>query len=130
VDDLDSFDCNTNRRFLKESQNRSLVDIIQDAINSTNQALESVGIHIDGEIKPYFDSKRFAVGINSTLTVKFQQSMETVIDTIQSLLSSSLKPNRGGNYTNYTKLGFEDTSSEMSLGLSQLTKDTVILAGE
>ena len=125
-DDLDSIDCDTNVRFLREANDASFVEMIQNAIDSINDALKDVGISIDGDIKPYFNSAKFAVGIDSTLTVNFKQTVDEVIDQVKTLFDGFMT----GDNTDYSKLGFEDTSSGVSLDLNQLKKDTIILAGE
>ena len=62
------------RRFLEidtNSTNATLVEKIRDAIDSVNSALSDVGITINGSVAPYFVGSKFAVGVNTTLSVTF-----------------------------------------------------------
>ena len=53
------------------SSNATLAQKILDAINSVNEALGEAGITIEGEVSPYFVGSKFAVGVDTQLSVKF-----------------------------------------------------------
>lgn len=75
--------CGTRRRFLQggggtnssldNNSNSSLANTIRVAINHLNSLLNSAGITVDASIKPYFDSKEFAVGVDTNVSVIFEQ---------------------------------------------------------
>ncbi len=69
--------CGTHGRFLQgggtNSTNSSLANTIRVAIENLNGRLNSAGITIDANIKPYFDSKEFAVGVDTNVSVTFEQ---------------------------------------------------------
>ncbi len=62
----------TNSSLLNRT-NSSLANTIKVAINNLNGRLNSAGITIDANIKPYFDSKDFAVGVDTNVSVTFEQ---------------------------------------------------------
>lgn len=53
------------------SSNATLAQKILDAIDSVNEALGEAGITIEGEVSPYFVGSKFAVGVDTQLSVKF-----------------------------------------------------------
>lgn len=63
--------CVADRRFLRET-NSSLANIINAAFDNLNNFLQSIGITINANVQPYFDSTKFAVGVSTELSVDFQ----------------------------------------------------------
>ena len=70
------------QRFLEEdtnSTNATLVEKVGDAIDSVNSALNDVGITINGTVAPYFVGSKFAVGVNTTLSVTFVSTQDHLV---------------------------------------------------
>lgn len=66
--------CGPARRFLQGGgTNSSLADRIKASIKNLNSSLKRAGITIVAIIEPYFDSKEFAVGVDTFLSVEFEQ---------------------------------------------------------
>ena len=127
--ELDSLDCD-DRRLLQSTNsttNSSLIATIENAISSVNRALEEYNITVEGDVKPYFDGKTFAVGINSTLAVTITQSAADIIDVVKDFFDSSFDSNGG---TNTSKLGFKDSgNSGEAFDVNHILEDTIISAG-
>jgi hypothetical protein len=69
--------CGTSRRFLQGEggTSSSLAKTIRVAIDNlnSNSSLKSIGITVDSTVKPYFDGKEFAVGVDFDVSVSFEQ---------------------------------------------------------
>lgn len=126
IGELNSNDCSSNRfrRSLEETPD-SLITTIQNAITSVNQNLASRGIEIEAEVVPYFDADAFAVGVDSTLSVKVTQSAAEIIDTVKEFFDSTFD----GGGADTAKIGLEDESANDPLDVSQLLDDTILSAG-
>lgn len=86
---LNGTDCNLSGRRLQEDTNSSLADKIKDAISSVNGALSDLGITIEGEVMPYFDGDAFAVGVEASLTVTFEQSAAGIIEIVSDFFNDA-----------------------------------------
>jgi len=94
VNDLGSTDCNSDslERFLQEdSTDSSLASKIRKAIEDIKQDLNKIGINIEGDVKPYFDSKTFAAGVTTTFSVSFEQTGAGLIDIFESFFNETTK---------------------------------------
>lgn len=118
---LGGCDSTGTRRFLQESDNTSLADKIQAAIEDANNALAGVGITINGSAEPYFDSKTFVAGVTTTLEVQVDLTANSILDILEGFFNKATE--------DADKTGIGSSSNSVSNNFDQLLDDTIISAG-
>ena len=116
-------DSTGTRRFLQESDNTSLADKIQTAIEDANNALAGVGITINGSATPYFDSKTFVAGVTTTLEVQIELTANSILDILDDFFKNATAD------ADKTGIGSSSDSNSVSDNFDQLLDDTIISAG-
>jgi len=120
---LGGCDSTGTRRFLQESDNTSLADKIQAAIEDANNALASAGITINGSAEPYFDSKTFVAGVTTTLEVQIDLTANSILDILDDFFNEATAD------ADKTGIGSPSDSNSVSNNFDQLLDDTIISAG-
>lgn len=144
--------CDPARRFLQgRGTNSSLADRIKASIKNLNSSLKLAGITIVAIIEPYFDSKEFAVGVDTFLLVEFDQvwnlfdmlcfsvhyltlfplfhlvisqSASSMIDFVKSFLSGVME----SNSSSLSTIGLNNSSKPIFTGLQDLANNTSVSA--
>jgi hypothetical protein len=116
-----------DRRMLQEGASASLKTIIDDAIVSVNAVLESLNIVLEADVDPYFNREDFSVGVNVQLSATISMTAAEMIGFVENFINNATQPEDGGNFSK-TGLGDGDGSSA-AINLTQLSEDTMILAG-
>lgn len=122
---FDTVSC--DRRMLQEGAAASLKTIIEDAIMSANSVLESLNIVLDADVIPYFNREELSVGVNVQLSATISVTAAEMIDFVGNFIDNATQPEDDGNFSK-TGLGDADGSS-VAINLTQLSQDTMILAG-
>ena len=120
---LGGCDSTGTRRFLQESDNTSLADKIQAAIEDANNALAGVGNTINGSAELYFDSKTFVAGVTTTLEVQVDLTANSILDILEDFF------NKATEDADKTGIGSSSGSNSVSNNFDRLLDDTIISAG-
>ena len=126
-------DCTVRRRNVRllADDNTSLKSKILGAVESANTALSSVGIVLTADVAPYFDSKTFAAGVNTTLTATITMSASDVVGFVTDFFQGTTAPEEDNE--DLSKMGVvagsDPATAGINLDLDQLLGDTIISAG-
>ena len=105
----------------------SLVDTIQEAIQSVNAALGSVGIVLSVEVLPYFNSETFSVGASVKLSATIEQTAADLLELVSDYITLSTNPQDSNDTAKLGLVSSNDTAPVIDL--EELLSKVALAAG-